>query len=294
MIVWYYGLSVLGSLLCSAVYFWKWRKRFDIYFSLLYVLFPIVCVGYLLFSIAPDLGAAIVANKITYIGGCYLELILMLSIFSLCHIRVRKWISFMLVVVSTILYGGALSVGYSDIFYKKVSYRLEDGIVILTKEYGPLHQIFYAVLIVYFLISIIALIYGAIRHPDASIKNIYLLVLSEAVSIVAFFFGRMITNKVEFIPMAYVFDSVTYLIIVDRICLYDVEDSAIDRMVARGEEGFVSFDYHLNFLGCNAVACGYLPALKGVRVDVSLPVDNQVKSFLEDALRAFEAEEISR
>jgi putative two-component system response regulator len=60
---------------------------------------------------------------------------------------------------------------------------------------------------------------------------------------------------------------VVYLIIVDKINLYNITDTAIDSLVQNGDTGFVSVDYKLNYLCSNATAKAVLPELNELTVD---------------------------
>ena len=87
-------------------------------------------------------------------------------------------------------------------------------------------------------------------------------------------------------PLSYVFAQLIYLIIVRRLCLYDVTDLAVDSLVNKGETGFMSFDFDNNYLGSNEPARKIFPEIASLRVDSyagrNLQIKNTFLKWLED------------
>ena len=293
MVIGYYISLVAISLVCCAVYFWKWQKHFDIHFTLCYVMIPFVTMGYLLLATAQGFGSAVVANKINYLGGCYLELLITMIIFSLCKIKIPRPVSFLMVTWNTLIYAGALTIGYNDIFYKNVDIAHNAGVTVLVKEYGPMHALFYPTIFFYFAISLGALIYSYRKKPEASIKNIILLSLTELMSIFCFFFGKEIVSSVDWSPFTYVFNAVIYLVIIDQISLCDIDDTVINSLIKQTQNGYISLDFKHNYLGSNESAKEYLPALRTARANMRFH-DEWLREKTEEWIADFSADEMSR
>ena len=292
MVAWYYvGVFAVAMVLMIA-YLYIWHKHLDIHITLIFALVPVANLGYVLLASARTLGEAIIANKLSYVGGCYLVLILMLAVFSLCTIDVSRRLRVALFLASTLVYASALTVGtpvpFATSFYRSVSFDLVDGVPVLTKVYGPMHTVFIALVIVYVCASMAAIIYSYQNKKQVSRKTLILLFLTEAVAMVFFFGGRRVIPTVELLPAAYDFALVLYLVIAHRISLYDVTDSAIDSLVQTGETGFISFDHKLNYLGSNAIAKRVFPQLEELTVDKPLAQDAGLASTMTPWIQAFE------
>ena len=281
----YYFIMIILSLLCSAIYLIKWNKHFDVYYSAIFMLIPFLNAGYFLVSVSKDTGEALTATKITYLGGCYLLLLILMSIFSLCKIKISRWATFIFTAASTIIYACVLTAGHTGLFYDKVGLVTDGGFTTVNKTYGPVHKYFYGLIILYFLISLIVIFYSYRFKKEASRKIIILLAITEVVSVFAFFFGRNLTQRIEWIPAAYLFDAFMYLFIIDRLPLYDIASSVSESLVEHGESGFISFDLKLNYLGANATAKTFMPEITDARVD-KMPSDdeyyNSAKLWIED------------
>ncbi len=268
MVVTYYTVLFAISLVLSIIYAFISRKHFSIYITLLYVFIPIANLGYVFTSRAAGTEGTLQGIKITYIGGCYMIPIIMLSVFNLCKINVPKWISATLLGISSLLYACVLTIGENGLFYKSFRYDIQYGAGYITdKEYGIAHQLFNVLVLTYFIVSIIVICYAFFVKLDVSSKLLFQLVLPEFLCMVTFFVGKLITNVVEFIPIAYIFAQIMYLIIIHRLCLYDITDTSIDSLIEAGNSGFVSFDFKYRFLGCNETAEKIFPELKGLTVD---------------------------
>ena len=278
MIQIYYLLVFFLSVLFTAIYMVFWRKYYDVHITLVFALIPIVNLGSLLYGFSQSTEASVISLKIMYLGGCFLQLMILFAIFSLCQIRIPKWLHLLFAGISFILYLSVLTIGKHPWFYTGVSMKTtEDGFV-LVRHYGIMHSVFYAMIILYYALSISAIVYSFIRRRQVSRKILVLLLLPVNVCIVCYFFGRRIFPEIELSPFAYVFAQICYLFLAYRISLYNVADTAVTTMVHSGNPAFISFDMQYNYLGSNETAKLILPELNHLTVDLSL---NRSKSLNE-------------
>ena len=286
----YYQILLAISVVLTMLYFLSWHKHFDVHVTLIFLLIPIAILGNVLTARSTVMEEAIAANKITYFGGTYLLLMITLSIINLCEITLPRMLRFAMFLVSTMVYFGSLTVGDKTWFYKSCRFTVEDGCGRLTdKVYGPLHTVYVLLVMVYFAIGLAALVYSYIRKKSVPNKIILLLCIPETVAIFAFYGGRaVITDKIELLPIAYVFAQIMYLVIIHQVCLYDITDSGIDSIVQKGDKGFLSFDFKRHYLGCNETALAVFPELKNLNVDRFLPADTAVAKSVNRWLDTYE------
>jgi putative two-component system response regulator len=236
-----------------------------------------------------SLDAALASAKITYIGGCFLALFITQSIFGLCRIRLKSWMNVALMLISLISYAFTLTMGNRPWFYKTVSFEIDKGMGRLIKTYGFAHTLTYIVITFFIVISFIAMVYSLVKKKDVSSKTIILLMFPATVSFLSYFAGKALPEGIDAMPLSYVFAQVIYLIIVRRLCLYDVTDLAVDSLVNKGETGFISFDFDDNYLGSNEPARKVFPELGKLRVDSyagrHLQIKNTMLKWLDDFKR---------
>ena len=276
----YYDIILMVSVVLSGVYLFLWHKHFDAHITIIFVMIPIICLGYALRAHTAGLEAVLAANKLVYLGGCFLQLFVLLAIVNLCDIRmgkagrILKTLGFAL---STAVFVYVLNPMQSGDFYKHVELEIQNGLPILHKEYGWMHTVFEVLVIIFFLLSIFLIIYCFIKKNQISRKILGLLFFPEVLAVVAFF-AKGITGAVELTPLTYVVAQVTYLIIVSRVSLYDITDTAVDSLVQKGDTGFIAIDYAHHYLGSNDTAKEIFPILKKLTVDLSI---RRRKSFAD-------------
>ena len=78
----YYQLVFLFSLLLTGVYLVIWRKHFDLHLTLVFILVPVTNLAFLMQSQAQSTEAALSATRFAYLGGCFLQLIIMMTVFA--------------------------------------------------------------------------------------------------------------------------------------------------------------------------------------------------------------------
>ena len=153
-----YIVVLSAALILAAGYVYIWHKHYDVNLTMIFTLVPIACVGYMLSATASSLEGALFAQKIVYIGGCYLQLFILFSIFNLCKLDIKKSVRAVMFLISTILYVSVLTAGSNRLFYRSVSFKIVDGTPVLIREYGPMHTVYVAVLAISFLISLAGIV----------------------------------------------------------------------------------------------------------------------------------------
>jgi len=112
----YCGMFAL-SFICTAIYLFMWHKHFDVNFTMIFTLVPITCLGYFFSSLSRSLEEAVFSMKMIYIGGCFLQLFMILNIFNLCRINITKWGRIALFIICSVLYTPIVNLGYGNSFY---------------------------------------------------------------------------------------------------------------------------------------------------------------------------------
>ena len=266
----YYSILFLLSIIFTCVYVYMYHKHFNVNLTLVFTMIPIVNLGYVFLSRSSTIKEAILSLKIIYLGGCFLILFSTFFIFSICQISVPQWFKTILLLISMALYMSVMTIGDNPIFYKGITGVAEDGRLVVHRLYGPMHTVFYIVLSAYFAMGFAAIIYSLVKKAQVSRRIICLLYVPETVCFICYFGQKILTNKVEIIPAAYVVSQLFYLIIAHFICVYDIADSAVDSLIETGSTGFISFDFNMKYLGSNITARHIFEDLINLTVDKPL------------------------
>ena len=281
----FYGGVFAVSLIFAAIYIYIWHKHFDVNFTLIFTLVPVACLGYLLSSIVRTLEGAIISQQIIYIGGIFLQLFIFLGIYNLCQINIPKWVQTLIFAACCAVYASVLTIGHSDIFYKKVSFEVVNGNPEFIKEYGFMHTVFYILVCAFLFAGIIAILYSWLRKKDVPRRILILLVVPEAICVLTYFVVRKIFDShVDLVSVGYVVAEFTYLFIANRVNLYDVSDTVIDSYVREQKVGYVSFEFKFRYLGSNDIAKKLVPELSVTAVDGMFgykPSQRKIRHFLD-------------
>ena len=285
MIPFFYGGLFTVSLLCAAIYIYMWHKHFDVNFTMVFTLVPVSCLGYLLSSMAATQEGAIISQQIIYIGGIFLQLFILLSIYNLCQFDLPKWVRTTVFVLCAAVYASVLSIGHSDLFYKETSFHIEGGRPVLLREYGFMHTVFYLLTCVLLLAGIIAIIYSWLKKKDVPRRILLLLVIPDTVCVLFFFVWlKVFDSAVDLVPLGYVISEFVFLLIAYRVNLYDVSNTVIDSYVQEQKVGYISFDFRFRYLGSNRIAKDLVPGLSDTAVDEIFgykPAQRKIRHFLD-------------
>ena len=268
----YYVSIFWISLVLSGVYFYMWHRHFSVNFSLIFAFVPVVNLGYILREQAKTLEGYIISQKIIYFGGCFLLLFIMLNIFDMCKVKLPKKIKMFFFLCSVVIYLFVLTIGEWPLFYKKIVGSMTDSGFEVIKTYGPVHAVFYAVVVMYSVFSFAAIYWSALVKKNISQRIILFLFLPEMASVICFFSTKFIVSELELVPASYAFAQLMYIYIAHRLCLYDVSETAVDSIAETGATGFISFDMGLNFLGANQTAEEIIEDIQKLEVDRGMDV----------------------
>ncbi len=284
----FYLITFIVSFILTILYAFHWRKHFEVSLTLVFVLIPLVNLGYVWFAYSRNLQSAVISQKVIYVGGCFLIYFIMLSIFNLCDIPVKRIARMIGMAVVSVCYGLVLTIGYRPYFYKNISFEVVGGHGVLYREYGPGHTFFYVVVLVCFLLSLGTIIYTYFKKNQVSRKILLLLFLPEVVTIICYFGEKIFPFEIDFIPLSYVFAQIMYLAIIRRLCLYNVSDTATDSLLQAESTGFISLDYKQNYLGSNPPAQKAFPELLELTVDLPANRNRLISDLFLKQLEKFQ------
>ncbi len=294
----FYMIFVALSGVAQILFLLQWRKSSSSEFIFTFALVPVVNVGYVWLAKAQTLESAIMATKLTYVGGCFLQMFLFLGILSLCNFKVRAWARAALMTLSSVLYAFVLTIGYNKLFYKGCELAQSDGVSYLAnKEYGPMHTVFYIYMIGIMLASIIALIICAVKHPEVSLRNLLVLIVVDVISVLAFFGGRIVSkltgSVIDVMPAFYLFAEIAFFVLYQRLRLYSISAGVAESLIENGEDGLICFDREKHYLVSNNTAKKIIPSLKTAKADSHLHQNQKEYTDLLNCLNRFYNYEIT-
>ncbi|MBQ9608850.1 MAG: HD domain-containing protein [Lachnospiraceae bacterium] len=280
MIEAYYLTAFILSVLGTLIFVWRWKSDTNIYFALLFILIPISNMGFYLLAISTEINGALLANTITILGGNFLSLFIMLSIVTMYEGNISKIFTVVMFALSFILFGGALTIGHSDIYYKDAEFSIVDGVGTINKVYGPMHNIFYVVIILHAVIGIGVIIYSFKGNKGVSYKSLIFFSAIEVISLSSYLIGKGMGSNLSLMPAECVIFQIFFLSIMENTSLYNISRVQASSLIDKGENGFLSVSKKNKFIGSNNTAKEFFPELARLRVDKLFHDKNNENSII--------------
>lgn len=198
-----YGITALLSLLLLIGYCCIGKKK-DPWFVLLFSSVLVVNVGYYALALSQNLGQALMANRIAYLGSVFLPLSMLMIILNVAGMRPPKWLPIALLGLGAVVFLIAASPGYLDIYYKEVVFQKINGVTVLEKVYGPLHGLYLIYLLGYFVAMVSSIVYATLRDKVESVAYAVILAVAVFVNIGVWLIEQMVRIDFEILSVSYI------------------------------------------------------------------------------------------
>ena len=285
MFVIYYLIAMCvfsGINACLLSYFY--RRPLNTYFTAFFFSIVLADFGYLFLALSTTIEGAIVANKVCYLGACFLPLFLFLLICRLCSFNLSRWIKLALFLYSALVFALSCTVGFSDVFYESVRYVVLNGFGSYLPTYGPGHVLWNILLYFYMVANVVVIIVAAKKKRNVSYKTLIAIAGLAFVSIGAFILARNLENDTLLMPFVYLIDELVLLYICALVKMHDVMNSVLESLEAENTAAYLAFSPKGLYLGCNDIASRYFPELLECRVDHVLPTDVEIESVFKEGM----------
>ena len=216
-----YGVVALLSVLLLISYF-LFEKKKNHRFLALFCCVATANLGYFFLAICNSLAVAKVANAISYFGGAFSMLVMLLIIYDVCQMRKRRWLTWCLIGISVAFFALAASGDWLGLYYRSVSLESINGTTRLAKEYGPLHGLYALYLAMYILIMLLCIAYAAKTNRLSSPKYATFLFVTVLINVGVWLVEQVINEEFEFLCVSYVVTEVLLLLIYNMLCDYGI------------------------------------------------------------------------
>ena len=231
----YAATAILALLLLISC--WRLFRKRDRWFLLLFSSVFIVNSGYLLLAVSENLEAALLANRVAYLGSAMLPLSMLMIILKDCKLGYPKWIPYIFSAISFFVFLIAASPGYLDIYYQDVSFEIVNGVSVLKKIYGPWHSVYLFYLIGYFSIMVISIIYATRKKKITSNTRAIILAMAVFINIGVWLFEQLVHVDFEFLSISYIicelFLLALHLMILDNEKLLILAKMEVENLISK-------------------------------------------------------------
>lgn len=281
MIIYYITSAIVTFIVLMIMIFIFENKKLNIYFLVLILIMTIANCGYISVALGENVREVLLANKLAYLGGCFVPPITLFLVCGICNYKIKKWLQVLIYGYSFFVYAMVLSTGFSTIYYESIELHKFLGTTVFSQVNGPGRVFFNMILYGYMVIQIALLVYSIIKRRAISRKNLWLLLGLEVINIFSFIIGRSISPFFEVMPFLYAVDSIICLVLYYRGLGYNVEDNLVSAYVKQQQCAYIMFDNKLRYLGCAGMAMELFPDLEKCTVDKKIEHIDSLKIFLD-------------
>jgi DNA-binding CsgD family transcriptional regulator len=178
--------------------------------------------GYFLLAVCTSLPVAKFANGVSYFGGAFSILVMLLIIYEVCQMRQRKWLMWILIGISVAVFALAASCDWMGLYYRSFSLEIINGTTHLVKEYGPLHGLYAVYLLVYVLLMVGIIAFAAKTKRLASPQYTLFLLVAVLLNVGVWLVEQMLDEEFEFLAVSYIVTGILLLLIYNMLCTYGI------------------------------------------------------------------------
>ena len=198
------------------------EKKKEIYFTALFACVAAINGGYFLQAFSRTLTGAMMANRLSYLGAAYSVLVILLIIMDVCRIRRTRWLTTLLVGISTAAFLLAASGDLLGLYYEAVSIKTVNGMTKLAKDYGPLHILYPVYLLSYFAAMVMVIIRAGRKGALSSPKYALFLTAVVLTNLIIWGVEQIIDVDFEFLSVSYIATEVILLAIYSMLRDYGI------------------------------------------------------------------------
>jgi len=230
----YFAAAIL-SLLLLTVYLFGVRRR-TVWFVLLFSSVLVVNVGYAWLSVSSGLEAALMANRVAYLGSVFLPLSMLMIILDFTKTKYKKWLAWTLLALCLPVFLIVASPGILDIYYKEVSFAVVDGVSTLVKVYGVLHPLYLVYLLGYFIAMVALVIRTFVKRMLGETAHAVLIAIAVFVNVGVWFIEQICPIDFEFLSISYIITELFLL----GVHLFENENRKLRELLKQKDEAIVA------------------------------------------------------
>ena len=211
-----YGIIAAVSVLLVLVYrFSSIRKEKKL--LLLCICVALANLGYFLLSVSDTLTGAMMANRLSYLGNAFSVLLMLVIIVDACGFRAPKWVTAIMIGISTLAFLLAACGDWNGLYYSQVSLKTVNGATRLVKVYGPLHFLYGIYLYSSVLAMLCIILYAIFRRKITTAKQAMLLIAAVIGNVGVWFVGQFVDVEFEFLSVSMMLTEMILLLLYEML-----------------------------------------------------------------------------
>lgn len=236
-------------------------------YILLFVAIMVSILGDYTISVSDTLNMAIMGQNMVYLGGVFTPILTLFSTMKACRMKIPKvlWISLLTLAGAVLFF--VFNVRNSDLYYKSLEIGKANGMTILIKERGPMHNLYMVLLIGCVLFTFGVSISSYFKKSNVPYRTISILWITMLFTCVCYLSERIFHLDFELVPIAYIVDEFVFISLIRKISKYEITESIAASLSENTKHGYIVFNKKGQYIGSNETARLFFPTLKEQRID---------------------------
>ncbi|MBR3808389.1 MAG: HD domain-containing protein [Lachnospiraceae bacterium] len=269
------------------------QKQNITYYILLFAAIMISNLGDYAISVSDTMNSALVGQSMVYLGGVFTPILVLFSTMKLCKMKIPTALWSVLVTIASVVMFFVFTVDKTKLYYKSLTLGKANGMTILIKERGPMHNLYMILLFGCVILTLGVSIYSIFQKKNVSYRTIAFLLVGEVVAIASYLIERICGLDFELVPFAYILDEFIFIGLVRKISRYEITESVAESISENSQHGYIVFNEKGEYIGSNETAQLFFPQLEHQRIDSYLTEDKTpvlYEKFVKRILTHGEAE----
>ena len=211
-------------------------------------------------------------------GACFCPLVVSFIFSEICNIKVPKWIFAVLTSFAVIIYGFTLTISFSDLYYVEMHIVHGNGFNYLAKTYGPVHNLYTVMVIMFFIFNAFCLAYAFRKRSKVSLRTVTPIAILFAIIIVSYLCEKIFKSHISYLSVGYFLAMLLCFHLLKHTGIFNMRANIANCTDIINTNGYMQFDEHFRCAGYNAKAQELFPEIATKwNFDEKVPADD---SFL--------------
>lgn len=235
------------------------------------ILGSFISFGYWFLIQAENVEAAIIAQKVIYIGTSNILYFMIRFTAEHTGFKIPKAVEYLFVSLNLIILALALTFDKHTLFYKSYEYKIENGLPFFEKVSGPGSILFIVLMAVYLILGLLMTVknlsHGKSKRSRKISKMLFITILVPCAAYTA---EKLFRLPVYLMPYGLLFGEIFALRLVYGMAIYDFNNTAQELAYDAIDDAVLAIDNVYRFKGCNSKAKELFPCLKDISIDDGL------------------------
>lgn len=254
----------------------------------LFILFPIVIMGYWFKTQVTTEEGAMLAFSILYLDSTVLLTLVIFMLMNFLHISVRPWIR---VAAYSVAFGhlGMIWLCFKNgLYYKTITLTVTESGTITKMTSGPLKVVHWIYLTIVLAVILTLLVMAFYKKGTYSRRSLWLCTVLLSSGLIIYVAETLVDIDFSLLPILYVMADIMVASNYDHAHMHDITGLISQEKEGSSLKGYAALDMDRRFLSSNVAMYQFLPELEKQIVDARLDENGKAAAILYTLIEKYE------